>query len=78
MGIRQVEVYQVTLKYSEPFRIAPGITTEANNVVVKLVTDYGGIGWGESSPSKRVTGETAETVTRTLDKIGPNLIRTAR
>ena len=64
------------MKYSEPFRIAPGITTEANNVVVKLVTDYGGIGWGESSPSKRVTGETAETVTRTLDKIGPKLIRT--
>jgi L-alanine-DL-glutamate epimerase-like enolase superfamily enzyme len=75
MGIRQVEVYHVTLKYREPFRIAPGVSTEANNVVVKLVTDYGVIGWGESSPSKRVTGETAETVTRTLDKIGPKLIR---
>jgi len=75
MGIRQVEVYQVTLKYKEPFRIAPRVNTEANNVVVKLVTDYGVIGWGESSPSKRVTGETAETVTRALDKIGPKLIR---
>lgn len=75
MGIQQVEVYQLTLKYKEPFRIAPGTSTEANNVVVKLVTDYGVIGWGESSPSKRVTGETAETVVRTLDKIGPKLIR---
>ena len=75
MGIRQVEVYRVTLKYKEPFRIAPGISTEANNVVVKLLTDYGVIGWGESSPSKRVTGETAETVARTLDKIGPKLVR---
>jgi o-succinylbenzoate synthase len=74
MGIRQVEVYHVNLKYKEPFRIAPGVSTEANNVVVKLVTDYGVIGWGESSPSKRVTGETAETVARTLDKIGPKLI----
>jgi len=43
---------------------------------VKLITDYGVIGWGESSPSKRVTGETAETVARTLDKIGPKLICT--
>jgi L-alanine-DL-glutamate epimerase-like enolase superfamily enzyme len=74
MGIRQVEVYRVTLAYSEPFRIAPGVSTEANNVVVKLTTDYGVVGWGESSPSKRVTGETAETVIRTLDKIGPKLV----
>jgi len=75
VGIRQVEVYQVTFKYTEPFRIAPSVSTEADNVVVKLVTDYGVVGWGESSPSKRVTGETAETVARTLDKIGPKLIR---
>jgi L-alanine-DL-glutamate epimerase-like enolase superfamily enzyme len=75
MGIQQVEVYHVTLEYREPFRIAPGVSTEANNVVVKLITDYGVTGWGESSPSKRVTGETAGTVTRTLDKIGPKLLR---
>jgi o-succinylbenzoate synthase len=75
MGIRQIEVYHVTLKYREPFRIAPGTSIEADNVVVKLITDYGVIGWGESSPSKRVTGETTETVVRTLDKIGPKLIR---
>jgi L-alanine-DL-glutamate epimerase-like enolase superfamily enzyme len=74
MGIQQIEVYRVTLKYKEPFRIASGATTEATNVVVKLTTDYDVIGWGESSPSKRVTGETAETVIRTLDKIAPKLI----
>jgi len=64
----------VTLGYREPFRIAPGAVTESHNVVVKIVTDYGAVGWGESSPSKRVTGETAETVIRTLDKIAPKLI----
>jgi L-alanine-DL-glutamate epimerase-like enolase superfamily enzyme len=75
MGIRQVAVYHVVLRYREPFRIAPGVSTEADNVVVKLITDYGVVGWGESSPSKRVTGETVETVVRTLDEIGPKLIR---
>ena len=74
MGIQQIEVYPVTLAYKEPFRIASGASTESHNVIVKIVTDYGVVGWGESSPSKRVTGETAETVIKILDKIAPKLI----
>jgi len=74
MGIQQIEVYPVTLRYKEPFRIAPEAHTESQNVVVKIVTDYDVIGWGESSPSKRVTGETAETVMNVIDKIALKLI----
>jgi L-alanine-DL-glutamate epimerase-like enolase superfamily enzyme len=76
LRIQQIEVYHVTLGYKEPFRIAPGASIESHNVVVKIVTDYDVVGWGESSPSQRVTGETAETVTKTLDKIAPKLIGT--
>jgi L-alanine-DL-glutamate epimerase-like enolase superfamily enzyme len=74
LGIEQIEVYSVKLAYYEPFRIAPGASTESHNIVVKLITDYDVIGWGESSPSERVTGETPETVLKTLDKIAPKLI----
>ncbi len=74
MGIKQIEVYTVILKYKEPFRIAPGASTGSHNVIVKILTDYNVIGWGESSPSKRVTGETPETVIEVLDKIAPKLI----
>lgn len=76
MSITQIEVYHVNLNYREPLRIAPKVTTETRNVVVKILTDHEVTGWGESSPSQRVTGETAQTVTETLDKIGPNLIGT--
>ena len=74
MGILQIEVYPVTLSYKEPFRIAPGATTETHNVIVKVATDYDVVGWGESSPSKRVTGETWETVIKAFDKIAPKLV----
>ena len=74
MGIQQIEVYTVTLGYKEPFRIAPGASTESNNAVVKIVTDYDVFGWGESSPSERVTDETVETVIKAIDKIAPKLI----
>lgn len=74
MGIQQIDVYQVTLAYREPFRISPGASTESQNVVVKIATDYGVYGWGEASPSERVTGETAETVIKVLDEIAPKLV----
>lgn len=74
MGIERVEVYQVTLRYFEPFRIAPGASEKSRNIVVRIVTDYGVEGWGESSPSRRVTGENLETVSEALSRIAPKLI----
>jgi len=74
LGIKQIEIYSVTLAYKEPFRIAPGMSTESHNIIVKISTDYGVVGWGESSPSERVTGESVETVVKILDRIAPRLI----
>ena len=74
MGIQQIEVYPVNLRYKEPFRIAPGASTESQNIVVRILTDYEVFGWGESSPSLRVTGESTETVVSALNKIAPKLI----
>jgi L-alanine-DL-glutamate epimerase-like enolase superfamily enzyme len=76
VSIAEIEVYHVTLDYREPMKIAPKVTAETHNIIVKILTDHEVTGWGESSPSQRVTGETAQTVTETLDKIGPNLIGT--
>lgn len=74
LGIEQIEVYAVTLTYREPFVIAPSTTSESHNIIAKIVTDYDVVGWGESSPSKRVTGETVETVVAAFDKFGPKLV----
>lgn len=74
MGIKRIEVYSVNLRYFEPFRIAPGASGESRNIVVRVITDYEVEGWGESSPSRRVTGETGETVAAALSRIAPELI----
>jgi o-succinylbenzoate synthase len=74
LAIQQAEIYPVTLRYKEPFVISAGTSVESHNVVVKLTTDYDVVGWGEASPSKRVTGETMETVLHALDKICLRLI----
>lgn len=74
MGIQSIEAYSVNLRYREPFRIAPSTTVESHNILVKVTTDFEIVGIGESSPSKRVTRETPQTVIETLDKISPHLV----
>jgi len=74
LGIQRIEVYEVKLRYEEPFSISACTSTETRNIVVKIVTDYDVYGLGEGSPSKRVTSETLETVLTALDKMAPLLI----
>jgi len=74
LGIEKIEVYRVSLDYVEPFRIALGTSTKSENIVVRILTDFGVEGWGEASPSFRITNETPETVINALTKIGPKLI----
>ena len=72
--INRIESYTVALRYHEPFRIAPTISLESHNVIVKIITESEMTGIGESSPSKRVTHETPKTVIAVLDKIAPRLV----
>jgi L-alanine-DL-glutamate epimerase-like enolase superfamily enzyme len=74
LEIQEIKVYSVSLRYKEPFRIAPGASSESRSIVAKILTDYEVFGWGESSPSQRVTGENARTVVEALDKVAPKLI----
>jgi len=72
--ISKIEVHPVRLEYSRPFTTALDTSEESHNIVVKITTDHGTIGWGEASPSPRITHETAETVLDALNKICPKLI----
>ena len=74
MNVQQIKTYSVRLRYHEPFRIAPSTSFESRNVIVGITTDSEIAGIGESSPSKRVTNETPQTVIKALDKIAPHLI----
>jgi L-alanine-DL-glutamate epimerase-like enolase superfamily enzyme len=55
--IADVEVFPFTMQSKEVFRISLGTLT-AENVLVRLRTDEGVVGWGESSPFAAVTGDT--------------------
>ncbi len=74
MKIAKIEIHPVRLEYLRPFTTALDTSEESHNIVVKITTDSGAIGWGEASPSPRITHETPETVLEALNKICPKLI----
>lgn len=58
LRIESIEVYKADIPLIEPFRIAIMEMKNANNVFVKINTDYGIYGVGEASPTWRLCGET--------------------
>ena len=58
--IAEVEVFPFTMQSKEVFRISIGTLT-AENVLVRVRTEDGVWGWGESSPFAAVTGDTQAT-----------------
>jgi L-alanine-DL-glutamate epimerase-like enolase superfamily enzyme len=58
--VERVTVEPLDLPLREPFEIALGTQHEAHNVLVRVETDDGAMGYGEGSPLPPVTGETRE------------------
>jgi len=61
LKIQDVEIYYFDIPLKEPFTITLGTVTTSSGVLIRVVTDAGIIGIGESSPFQPVTGDTQET-----------------
>jgi len=59
--IEDVEIYPFNVPLREPFHIALGTISAAENILVRLRTRAGVMGWGESCPYVPVTSETQAT-----------------
>ncbi|MFC1838109.1 mandelate racemase/muconate lactonizing enzyme family protein [Thermodesulfobacteriota bacterium] len=72
MKIRNIEAWPVSMKLSEPYSIAYETIHEVTNVFIRVETSRGINGFGCAAPDENITGETPETVIRSLnDKIFP-------
>ncbi len=72
--IKSIEVIPLKVKLIEPFIISLGKLEYADNVVVKITTQNGIIGFGECSPFRSIHGETAETCIAVGKIISENFI----
>lgn len=60
MKITEMLIETVKIELTEPFKIAFTEIGYTENILIKLVTDEGYVGYGEAAPFAPVTGETLE------------------
>jgi L-Ala-D/L-Glu epimerase len=58
--IRDIGVFRFDIPLKSPLSIATMSVESAENVLVRLETGDGVVGWGEASPYRAITGETRE------------------
>ena len=59
--IQQVQLYKLSIPLKEPFTTSLGTDYAAENVLVKIITSQGIIGFGECSPYMPINGESQDT-----------------
>ncbi|WP_416307431.1 mandelate racemase/muconate lactonizing enzyme family protein [Neptunicella sp. SCSIO 80796] len=72
MQINKVEISHLNVALHHPIRTPLGAIDAARNVVVKISTDSGVVGWGEASPFAPITGDSQDSnysVARQLAKL---------
>lgn len=74
MKITSVEIYKMDLNIAYVLTISLGSTPSAENILIKLNTDEGIVGWGEGSPYSFISGETQATSIEAAKFLGKLLI----
>ncbi len=69
MRITRVEAWPVNFRLAEPYAISYETIDFTTNILLRLETNRGIIGYGCAAPDERITGETAESVLRSIDDV---------
>src|SRR3970040_1526444 len=80
MRIRAMATDPITMTLSTPIPMSNGVIEKTGNVLVKLVSDEGVVGWGEGLEAPALTHQTQEDIVADLDAlpsivIGSDLMR---
>ena len=71
--IKRVDAIAVRLPMAKPMKMAGVLIASADNVLVRIETDTGHVGWGEAASAPTMTGETMESMTIAVRYMAPML-----
>lgn len=75
MKIKEIHVGKISVPLKKPFKTALRTVYSVEDVVVKIVTDTGHVGYGEAAPTAVITGDTFGSIKCAIeDYIAPQLI----
>lgn len=62
MKLSSIEVFPTTMRLESPVPMSSGVIESTRNVVVKLESDDGHVGWGEGVEAPALTGQTQDDI----------------
>lgn len=74
MRLEKVEVHPITMTLRTPIPMSSGVIESTGNVLVKLVTDEGLVGWGEGVEAPALTHQRQRDIVADLEALTPLLI----
>lgn len=67
MNIKRVQIFGIRLPLKEPFIVSYDRYDDMPSILVRVETENGLVGWGESVPDQHVTGETWQSALTVLE-----------
>ena len=74
MKIKAIEAIAVSLPMKKPVQMAGETVTRADNVLVRIESDDGVVGWGEAASAPTMTGETVASMTAAVELMTQGLL----
>lgn len=75
MIIKDIELSEISVPLVKPFKTALRTVYTVDDIIVKITTDMGKIGYGEAAPTAVITGETKSSIKCAIeDFIKPSII----
>lgn len=75
MKIAKIETEEINIPLVTPFKTALRTVNEVSDIIVKVTTEDGDVGFGEAPPTAVITGDTKGSIVCAVREfIGPNLI----
>ncbi len=75
MKIKAIEPIAVSLPMKKPVQMAGETVTRADNVLVRIESDDGVVGWGEAASAPTMTGETVASMMAAVELLTPGLLK---
>ena len=75
MKITQIQIGKISIPLKKPFKTALRRVDSAEDIIVKVLTDTGEVGFGNAPPTAVITGDSQDSVVSAIrDTLGPRIV----
>ena len=74
MKIKEIKMGKISTPLIQPYRVGKRFLTYSDEIVIKMITDTGEVGYGSAAPTPSITGETENSIIGAINYIKPDII----